>query len=276
MRTLKLGGLIAAALLAGGCFQMTTTVKVNGDGSGTIDHSMLVTKAALAQLRNFASLNGRGRGQADSIDLISEEQARAMASSLGSGVTYVSSEPIDTPLGQGRHATYAFTDISQIRISQQPEAPAGMPAAGRGLGNGEITCSLTREANGNSIVHIFVPEMKPPELPMGSPRSTTPDQPVNPMMAQQLAMVRALLAGAKVSIAMEPAGRLVKTNSRFVDGARVTLLDLDLDQLLANETVFTKLQAADTPEAIKEALQDVPGLKIPLEREITIEFTPAK
>ncbi len=68
----------------------------------------------------------------------------------------------------------------------------------------------------------------------------------------------------------------MKTNSRFVDGARVTLLDLDLDQLLANETVFTKLQAADTPEAIKEALQDVPGLKIPLEREITIEFTPAK
>jgi hypothetical protein len=276
MRTSKLGSLVAAALFASGCFQMTTTVKVNGDGSGTIDHSMLVTKAALAQLRNFASRGGAGRGQAGTVDLISEDQARSMASSLGSGVTYVSSEPIDTPLGQGRRATYAFTDISQIRISQQPEAPAGMRATGRGFGDGEITCSLTRAPNGDSIVHIFVPEMKPPELPIGSPRPPTADGQVNPMMAQQLAMVRALLAGAKVSIAMEPAGRLVKTNSPFVDGSRVTLLDLDLDQLLANETAFSRLQTADTPEAVREALKDVPGLKIPVEREITIEFTPAK
>jgi hypothetical protein len=78
---------------------------------------MLVTKAALAQLRNFAALGG---GRAQPIDLTSEDQARSMADALGPGVAYLSSDPIDTPLGEGRHAVYAFRDISQVRISQRP------------------------------------------------------------------------------------------------------------------------------------------------------------
>lgn len=273
VETLKLGCLLAAAIVAGGCFQMTTIVKINGDGSGTIDHSMLVTKAALAQLRNFAALAGAGRGQAN-VDFVSEDQARSMANTLGPGVSYVSSEPIDTPLGQGRRSTYSFTDISQVRISQQPEAPAGMPVGRQGLGDGEITCSMTHELNGNAVVHIHLPEMKTPELPMAPMRGSTPD--ANPAMAQQFAMVRALLAGARLTIAMEPAGRLVRTNGPYIDGARVTLLDVDLDQLLGNEAVLARLQDAKTPEALKEALKDVPGLKVPFEREVTIEFTPAK
>ena len=37
---------------------MTTVLKVNGDGSGTINHRMVYTKAALAQLKSFAALGG--------------------------------------------------------------------------------------------------------------------------------------------------------------------------------------------------------------------------
>jgi hypothetical protein len=274
MRTLKLGCLAAAALLGSGCFQMTTLVKVNGDGSGTIDHSLLVTKAALAQLRNFAAL-GRGGGGQAGIDLISEDQARAMAATLGDGVSYVSSEPIDTPLGQGRRATYSFTDITTVKISQQPETPGGIHVGGRGLGNGEITCSFTRQPDGTAVVHIAVPEMKMPELPMGPLRPGSAQAP-NPALAQQFAMVRALLAGARVSIAMEPAGSLLRTNAPAVDGSRVTLLDVDVDQLLGNEEVFARLSDAKTPEDLKAVLKEVPGLKIPLERDVVVEFTPAK
>lgn len=276
MRTFRLGCVVAAALAACGCFQMTTVVKVNGDGSGTIDHSMLVTKAALAQLRNFAALSGGGRGRGQvPVDLMSEDQARAMAATLGPGVTYVTSDPIDTPLGEGRRSTYAFTDIGTLKISQHPDAPGGMNVSAQGLGSGDITCTMTHEPNGNAVVHINLPEMKMPELPAGATRTSPWTEP-NPALAQQFAMVRALLAGAKISIAMEPAGRLVKTSSAYVDGSRVTLLDVDLDQLLGNEAVMARLQDAKTPEELKAAVKDVPGLKIPLEREITIEFTPAK
>jgi hypothetical protein len=54
----RLAAILLFAVGTAGCFQMTTVVKVNGDGSGTIDHTMLVTKAALAQLRNFRAAAG--------------------------------------------------------------------------------------------------------------------------------------------------------------------------------------------------------------------------
>jgi hypothetical protein len=266
MRTIGLTGLLAACLASTACFQMTTVVKIKGDGSGTIDHTLLVTKAALAQLRSFGALGG-GRGQ--KIDLTSEDQARSLAASFGPGVTYVSSDPIDTPLGEGRHSTYEFADIGQVRISQQPRTdglpvrPAANPASG------EITCALTREPGGNAVMHINLPEMNF----LGTLGDSAGG---GPGLAQQVAMVRSLLAGARISISVEPAGELVRTSSPYVDGARVILLEVNLDQVLGNEALLTRLQSAKTQDEIKAALSDVPGLKISLEREVTIEFTPAR
>ncbi len=264
MRIVRFAAILLFGVNTAGCFQMTTVVKVNGDGSGTIDHTLLVTKAALAQLRNFSAL---GRGRAQPIDLTSEDQARAMADTLGPGVAYVSSEPIDTPLGEGRHATYAFRDISQVRISQQPSTD-GLPVKVDAR-SGDITCSLTHDPNGNSVLHINLPEMN---LPSSIGNATNG----NPGLAQQLALVRSLLAGARVSIGVEPAGQLVRTSSPYVDGGRVTLLDVNLDQVLTNEALLTRLQTSKTPEEIRASLTDVPGLKMALDREVTIEFTPAK
>ena len=45
-----------AALISTGCFQMTTVLKVNADGSGAINHRMVYTKAALAPLKQFRFL----------------------------------------------------------------------------------------------------------------------------------------------------------------------------------------------------------------------------
>lgn len=275
MRSVPLASLLVAALSCAGCFQMTTVVKVNGDGSGTIDHTMLVSKSALAQLRSFGALSG-GRGQ--TIDLTSEDQARAMADSLGPGVAYLSSEPLDTSLAVGRHSTYAFADVSQIRISQQPDTDGlSIKTDALKTSGGDITCSLTRESNGNAVMHIYLPELNIPGAQLNAPGAAADAAGgANPERAQQLAMIRMMLAGAKISIGVEPAGAIVKTSSPFVDGSRVTLLDVNVDQLLGDETVVARLQSAQSNEDLKAALKDVPGLKIVLDREVTIEFTPAK
>jgi hypothetical protein len=264
MRFVRFAAILLFAVNAAGCFQMTTVVTVNGDGSGTIDHTLLVTKAALAQLRNFSALGG---GRAQSLDLTSEDQARAMADTLGPGVAYLSSEPVDTPLGEGRHAVYAFRDISQVRISQQPSAD-GLPVR-MNARSGDITCSLTHEPNGHAVLHINLPDVSVPANFASGANG-------NPGLAQQLALIRSLLAGARVSIGVEPDGQIVKSSSPFVEGGRVTLLDANLDQILSNETLLTRLQESKTPEDVKAALVDVPGLKLTLDREVTIEFTPAK
>src|SRR6266568_4743691 len=113
MRSVRLLVLLAVALASGGCFQMTTVLKVSADGSGTITHRMVYSNQALAQLRQFAAFGG-GRGA--TFDPLSEQQARDMAASIGTGVTYVGSTPVTLPTGQGRESTYTFTDVSQLRI----------------------------------------------------------------------------------------------------------------------------------------------------------------
>jgi hypothetical protein len=263
MRSVRLSILFAGALISSACFQMTTVLKVNGDGSGTIEHRMMYTTAAVAQLRQFAAFGG-GRGQ--SVDPLSEQQARDMTGSIGPGVTYVGSTPITAPGGQGREATYAFTDVSQLRISTQPAVPGGINIRTQGLSteSGSITFSLTHDPGANAVLHIHVPEPNFLDA-LGSPQA-----------AGQIGMIKTMLAGAHVLLMAEPAGALVHTSSPFVDGPRVTLLEVDLDQVLKDETLLPRLQAATTPEEANAIVRTAAGLKINLDREITIEFRPAK
>jgi hypothetical protein len=269
MRFPRLALVLACGLSCAACFQMSTVVKIEGDGSGTIDHQMVFTTAALQQIRQFAALGGGRGGRGGTLDLVSEDQARSMASSLGSGVTYVSSTPINTPEGQGRLSTYAFADVSQIKITQQPDAPGGMTVRAQGLntGGGTITCSMTHEANGNAVLHVILPE---PSLPGADAAGG------NAAFVQQVPMIRSILANARVSIVVEPAGRLVRTNSPFVDGRRVTLLDLNLDDLLGNDALLAKLQSAKSADDLRAALKEAPGIRMVLDKEVTIEFTPGK
>src|SRR4051794_29324762 len=117
MRLLRLSAMLSVALSSAGCFQMTTLLTVKNDGGGTIDHRMVYSTKALAQMRGLAAL---GRGGAADIDPLSEQQARDLVTSIGSGVSYVTSTAIDTPASKGREARYAFDDVTQLRISTQP------------------------------------------------------------------------------------------------------------------------------------------------------------
>jgi hypothetical protein len=257
----KTASILSVAVMCSGCFQMTSVMKLKGDGSGTIDHRMLFTRQALAQLKQFAALGGGGQG----LDPTSEQQAREMAAALGPGVTYISSETISTPAGEGRDALYAFADVSQLRVATQPAPPGGASIQAGGLSTAaeSLTFSFSRASNGNAVLQINVPE---PSLV--NALSSSPAAP------QQMAMIKSLLAGARLLLAVEPEGSLVQTNSGYVDGSRVTLLEVDLDQVLKDEALVARLQAATTPEQLRAAIKDVPGLKLTLEREITVEFTP--
>ena len=263
MRSVRFGLLIGIALATSACFQMSTVLKINGDGTGTIDHRMIYSPQALAQLRQFAAL-GRGRGTA--FDPLGEDQFRNMAASIGPGVTYVKSEPITTAAGQGREATFAFTDVSKLQISTQPAAPGGVSISAGGLSttSESITFSLTREPAGTTVLHIHVPEPNFLDA-LGTPAA-----------ANQIGMIKTMLAGAKVLLTAEPAGTLVKTSSPFVANGRVTLLEVDLDEVLKDQTLLPRLQAAKTQDEAKAIVKNASGLKINLDRDITIEFTPAR
>jgi hypothetical protein len=128
-----------------------------------------------------------------------------------------------------------------------------------------VAFNLTRQADGHSLLKILVPQ-----LPVGRGDNASPSS--NSPSADQIAMIKPMLAGAHLAIAIEPAGRLVRTSSPYVSGQRVTLVDVDVDSLLSDDTLLQRLQAARTPDEAKAILKAVPGLKINLDPEITIEF----
>ena len=202
MRYVRCALLLAAAATCSACFQFSTVLTVKADGSGTIEQRLLFSQSAVAQLRQFAALSGG----AQDFDPLSERQARDAAASLGTGVTYVSSVPIDSTEGVGRDISYAFADINQLSLDQAPPPPGGM-AAPQGGGPGErVTFKLTRQPDGHSLLAITLPA-----VPAAISASSGPS-------AEQLAMLKPMLAGARLSIEIEPAGTLVRTSSPFVDG----------------------------------------------------------
>src|SRR5437870_13816641 len=100
MRLIRACAILAISVSSAGCFQMTTLLKVKGDGSGTIEHRMMYSTRALAQMRGLASLRGGGK-PVDTADPLSEQQARDIVASLGPGVSYVTSTPIDAGDSKG-------------------------------------------------------------------------------------------------------------------------------------------------------------------------------
>jgi hypothetical protein len=254
-----------AALPAAGCFQSSTVIKLKADGSGTIEQRLLLTDAAMDQLKAFAILGGNN---AAAPDPTSEEQARALADALGPGVTYVSSMPVKSEKAQGRDSIYAFKDITQLRVSEQPRVPGGVSLGPQtqGQNSGQISFAFTR-SDDSSQLRIAIP--RPDILPIALPGANGDVTPPSP---QQIEMVKALLAGAHVTVAVEPEGRIVQTNSAFVDGNRVTLIEVDVDRIASDPNLASKLTSPKTVDEAKAAISSVPGLKVTLEPEISITF----
>jgi len=266
MRILRFAFTLLAVVPLAGCFQSSTLIRVKADGSGTIEQRLLLSEQALDQLRAFTILGG---GNGDNADPTTEAQARALAEVIGPGVAYVSSMPLADGKLRGRQTTYSFADVTQLRISEQPSVSPGGPglkAQGINTSSDPITFALDRRPGGNVVLRILVPRPGVfPTDPNGIPQAPT---------AEQIAMVKAMLAGARLTVAIEPEGRLVQTTSPFVQGNQVTLLDVDVDKAAADTSLAQKLQAAKTPDDVKAALNSTPGVKITLDPEISIEFSP--
>ena len=246
-----------AGLTNAACFQFVTLLSVKPDASGTLNVRTVFSPAALEQVRKLSAL---GAGAADPL---SEQQARELATQIGTGVVYVSSTPIKGPEGEGREALYSFTNINDVRVTQQATPPIGGLASSSSQ---VITFSLDQPTGGgNAVLRIRMPTGTLPTqmLPVG-PAGTAPT-------ALEIAGLRQMVGGARITIAVEPAGTLVRTSSPYQDANRVTLFDVDADQLLTVEALG-KLRELKGPADLKSA--NLPGLKIVVDPEVTIEFAP--
>ncbi len=272
MRTARLAVLLLSTIPVAACLTSSTLITVKPDGSGTIEQTTTMSPEAFAQVAQLTSGLGatgeRGRGGAVP-DLFSETEARAAAGNLGTGVTFVSSEKIKTAEAEGLKAVYAFADVTKVRINQKPSAPAaGMPGMKMGgSGPDDIHFRFARQPGGTSVVTLVFPEVTPDQVKRAQSGETAKS--ADP---QALSMAKLILKDLRISIALQVAGRIVRTNSPHVQGQRVTLLDMDFNQLLADESILQKLQGIDSLEQAKTLFKGVKGFTFNFDREVTVEF----
>ena len=131
-------------------------------------------------------------------------------------------------------------------------------------GGPPIKFSLTHDP---SVLRIQTP---PPDFSAAA--ALQPDPQSKPD-DQLMSLVRNLVKGAHISVSVEPSGAIVKTNAPYVEGTRVVLLDVQLDQLFS-DTGFARLAALKNIDDLKAFVKETPGLKITLEPEVSVEFKP--
>ncbi|HUQ89584.1 MAG TPA: hypothetical protein VM096_18625 [Vicinamibacterales bacterium] len=271
MRVLRLLAVVLSTVGLTACLNSTTLVKVKPDGSGTVEQTTLMNMAALK------GMMGGAQGQMNG-PMMNKEELERTAARMGEGVRLLSSEPIKGENGfEGVKAVFSFDDINKIQVSQGPPGMSG--GAGNRTRSAEpnsedpVRFKLTRNGPTSTLTINFIdkaPAGKVDTMPKPNP-GDMPDF-SNPMIMN---MMKAMFQGFKINIGLEVAGSIVKTNAEYVTGPRITLLELDVAELLADEAKFKTLQGKIGPDAslseVKPYLKDFKGIKID-GPSITVEF----
>jgi hypothetical protein len=84
-----------------------------------------------------------------------------------------------------------------------------------------------------------------------------------------MAMMKMMMKGMFIDVSLNVNGRILKSNAPYVEGSRVTLMQIDFDKVLADEAALRKLLGASDAKS----LQGVPGLKVVSEPTVSIEFS---
>jgi len=263
------------ALPTAGCIGFETVVKVKADGSGTLVQTMTMSAETMEMMKSMKGEGAKVEVGAKPMALEAKdiEQARAEAAKLGEGVTFVRAEPIDTKEAKGMRTVYAFTDVTKLKVSQRPSSPGGPPAPGGADADDTMKFGLTKAASGNAVLTVAMPDLKAAAAkpaPGAKTPATAPD-----VAPEAVGMMKQMFRGLRIAIAIEPEGKLVQTNSPFVEGSRVTLMEMNFDSLLADEARLKQFNAAMEGGSIADAkrlMKGLQGVKISLDPEVRIEF----
>ncbi len=249
-------------LAMGACMEGERVITVNPDGSGTIVDTIRLGDQARAMV---AGMEAEDKSTPAEKRAKKEAALRERATGMGDGVAFVSYVP---SVNDGPEiVTYAFKDISKLKIDPMPEPSSSESKSEK---KDLVEFRLARKGD-RSVLTVIGAAPKPGEKKEQTPKEA---QAAAQMKAQAMAMMKAMMKGLKMTSTVEVSGRLLKTSSPWVEGSRVTLLQIDFDKVAADEENFKRFAAAgDDPKSMDPvALKGIKGVKFNPEPEITIEF----
>ena len=284
-RTYALAALMILFGATSGCVTSDTLIKLNPDGSGVVVQKTLMSTEVISQLtammQGFAQqMSGSQEPRQDPKmpELFNEKDARSRAAKMGEGVSFVSSRKIKLEGMEGQEATYAFSDVTKLKLSEKPETPSMPGLQTKSSGSAaETTFRFSRLPNGHSVLTAVFGSRKSKKVSSEETEalSPRPGKSTQAPTAEQLEQAKKFFDRSRIGMAVEVQGNLVKTNSVYQEGSKVTLLEMDFSELLSNETLMQQAAVikGQNLEEAKELLKGLKGFKINLDPEVMIEFS---
>jgi len=271
--------LASMGLILSGCLQTETKIKVEKDGSGTVEQRVIMRKDIVEMMQGMqAAMGGTAPGGSS---VFNEEKLKEDAKRMGSGVRMLEARPITSEAGSGYMVRYGFTDINRIQVPETPllgDTPANQPG-GISTEGSVITFKFSK-GNPATLEVLFRKDE-------GSKGSGEKVERTNEGISkeekegeeeespeQEKAMMQELLRDMKLSIRVEVGGTITSTNADYRSGSVVTLMDVDFNALLENKEAFEKLTGdkVDTLDELKEFSRKYRGLQMETKEQVQIKF----
>ena len=267
MRPLRWALPALAMLFFTGCFQTVTLIRLNRDGSGTLEERFLLGNRFADMLRSMSPSDETEPAQAANPDpqMVDLEKLKARAAAMGSGVELETAEPLASGTGAGYRAVFRFPDINLLELRFDPGESLAEASGEENTAPEPIRFRFTRGPTPG--LEILLPETGQEPQP---PETAATDGPED----GTLHMLRQVYGDMKIRLALEVGGQITESNAAYQDGSTVTLLDLDFGLLMQDDQAFRRIAAAQPSglEGLKLLAADLPALKIENRQSVQVRF----
>lgn len=269
MKNIKILFIGMIIMLLSGCFQIENVIKVNKDGSGTIENTVIFSQDMLKMSMSFQSSSSSNNESAyHDIEKLKKEALK-----IGDNVKYVKSKPIKLDTKIGYSVVYSFPDITKIKISENPASTI------MNMSQNDEEIELIKfnfKKGNNSELTISFPQndVEEYEKYIEYEDDEEYEDAVSQVSDRELEMMKKIYKDMKISFKIIVDGKIVKTNANFADKNEVILSDIDFNTVMENKKAFkTLIENKDVPDdVIKSKMQNLPGFKIDTNKEIFIRF----
>ncbi len=277
-----------------GCLQNNTVIKLNPDGSGTIEETVVISKTFIKQMDDMANSmmsqmsagmeqteqkDGQVEHKPNGFNIFDETKLTKKAADMGEGVTYLSGEKVSNNNFEGYKAIYNFTNINTLSINQNPSDKVSLGQGGNATmavkKKEDITFHFARGEPSELIIKLPFSENDMKAIGETSKSDTAEvaqanDQQTEMMMNQ----MKMMFEGMKIAMSIEVQGDIIETNATHREGSRITLMEMDFSKLLQLPDQFKKFAQANATSLMdtKKLLKNIPGIKVDLNKEITLKI----
>jgi hypothetical protein len=288
MRRIIIFSLVILSLFLSGCIQSNTLIRVNPDGSGEVEETVLLSSMLVASMQNLTKKmtddqskdkdkdkgEDKDQDKKESGDYIQKQikEAKTKIDAMGANIKFISATPVRTETMTGYKTIYSFRDINKLNINQNPSDKTGKPEDQKDASSKKKEMLQFSFRKGPvSILSVRMPDKSDTaknEKPKTEQKKSPEDE------AAAMDMMKMFFKDMAVRIELEMVGTVVKTNASYRDKSRITLIDMEFGKIFENKEVFEKLSKAQpkTIEEMKDIVKDIKGLRIELNNPVVVEF----